>query len=89
MASSTFAVMHSSSQNKKNYKGAKFVIIKWSETQFFHTAFQVLIIMKKLNDLELENAAQGWVLFLINTFSSTEMTQLSNQLQIEIENGAS
>lgn len=81
--------MHSSSQNKKNYKGAKFIIIKWSETQFFHTALQVLIIMKKFNDLELENAVQGWVLFLINTFSSTEMIQLSNQLQIVIENGVS
>lgn len=86
--SSTFAVMHSSSQNKKNYKGATFIIIKWSETEFFHTALQVLIIMKKLNELELENAVQGWVLFLINTFSSTEMIQLSNQQQIVIENGA-
>lgn len=81
--------MHSSSQNKKNYKSAKFIIIKWSEIQFFYTALQVLIIMKKLNNLELENGVQGWVLFLINTFSSIEMTQLSNQLQIVIENGAS
>lgn len=87
--SSTFAVTHSSSQNKKNYKSAKFIIIKWSEIHFFYTALQVLIIMKKLNNLELENGVQGWVLFLINTFSSIEMTQLSNQLQIVIENGAS
>lgn len=81
--------MHSSSQNKKNYKGGKFIIMKWSETQFFHIALQVLIIMKKLNNLELENAVQGWVLFLIDTFSSSEMIQLRNQLQIVIENGAS